>query len=554
MHRYKRTLYIALFGVISILITLISLLFPFLNEKTSLQKDARFLSAQIVEQVTTDNAKEITDSFLDQENYEITIFSFDSNLFCSTLSNISSKEYHQIKKHLNESFRYSNKEVRHEAGYGYVTHDVAEDIYVFVVSSDTDVLVWLKWFTIFGPISVFLLSLSYGIFDFIKYKQSAIYLRNQVRKLRTIAKIDSMVEYDNDIENLANIVRDTRKHMEASIKKNYISEQKINFILDSIEQGILVVDSKFRILLANNKGRAVMNLSSSDKVLEEDEFTKSVLINTRVLLSTKRPMVFIKEKEGKYIEFNINVAEVDFDNQNETMISLLMVDITDKYNSEKMKRDFFANAAHELKSPLTSILGYQELISDGILTSKEELENANLRTIKEGERMKKLIMEMLKLSSLENNNLRAIEKIDVCEELDNILAMLENQIMANQIKLIRHYQKVIIKMNIDDFYNLFKNLIENAIRYNKTGGSIEITIDTTKHDISIKDTGLGIKDEDKARIFERFYRVDKARSRENGGTGLGLSIVKYICNYYGYKISIDSTLGSGSTFTIHYQD
>ena len=100
---------------------------------------------------------------------------------------------------------------------------------------------WLKWFTIFGPISVFLLSLSYGIFDFIKYKQSAIYLRNQVRKLRTIAKIDSMVEYDNDIENLANIVRDTRKHMEASIKKNYISEQKINFILDSIEQGILVV-------------------------------------------------------------------------------------------------------------------------------------------------------------------------------------------------------------------------------------------------------------------------------------------------------------------------
>lgn len=554
MHRYKRTLYIALFGVISILITLISLLFPFLNEKTSLQKDARFLSAQIVEQVTTDNAKEITDSFLDQENYEITIFSFDSNLFCSTLSNISSKEYHQIKKHLNESFRYSKKEVRHEAGYGYVTHDVAEDIYVFVVSSDTDVLVWLKWFTIFGPISVFLLSLSYGIFDFIKYKQSAIYLRNQVRKLRTIAKIDSMVEYDNDIENLANIVRDTRKHMEASIKKNYISEQKINFILDSIEQGILVVDSKFRILLANNKGRAVMNLSSSDKVLEEDEFTKSVLINTRVLLSTKRPMVFIKEKEGKYIEFNINVAEVDFDNQNETMISLLMVDITDKYNSEKMKRDFFANAAHELKSPLTSILGYQELISDGILTSKEELENANLRTIKEGERMKKLIMEMLKLSSLENNNLRAIEKIDVCEELDNILAMLENQIMANQIKLIKHYQKVIIKMNIDDFYNLFKNLIENAIRYNKTGGSIEITIDTTKHDISIKDTGLGIKDEDKARIFERFYRVDKARSRENGGTGLGLSIVKYICNYYGYKISIDSTLGSGSTFTIHYQD
>lgn len=553
MHRYKRPLDIALLGVVGIIISLISLLFPYYNEKNSLQRDARFFSSKITEQITEENIEQTLSLFQGQDDYEVAIFSTEKKFFYSTLSSLESKDYYQIRRYLNQEVRFENPELHHHAGFGFVSYNSEQTIYVFVIASDSDSLVWLKWFSIFTPITIFAIAISYCILDYVKSKQSATYLRNQVRKLRAIAMIDSMVEYDNDIENLANIIRDTRKHMETSIKNNFISEKKINFILDSIEQGILVVDSKFKILLGNNRGRNVLNLSKSDKFLEEDEFTKSILINVKVLMTTKRPITFIKEKDGKYIEFNINVSEADFENnKNETMISLFMVDITDKYNSEKMKRDFFANAAHELKSPLTSILGYQELISEGMLTSKEELENANKRTIKEGERMKKLIMEMLNLSSLENNNLRAIEKIDVCEEIDNILNMLDNQIKERNIRIIKHYEKLIIKMNFDDFYNLIKNLIENAIRYNKDDGSIEITIQTEKRYIAISDTGIGIKDEDIARIFERFYRVDKARSRENGGTGLGLSIVKYICNYYGFKIDVESALGIGSCFKIEY--
>jgi two-component system phosphate regulon sensor histidine kinase PhoR len=109
---------------------------------------------------------------------------------------------------------------------------------------------------------------------------------------------------------------------------------------------------------------------------------------------------------------------------------------------------------------------------------------------------------------------------------------------------------MVVGINPDDFDKLFRNLLENAIRYNKDGGSITIKMDEKAMQVAIQDTGIGIASDDQTRIFERFYRVDKARSQKNGGTGLGLAIVKYICNYYDYTIDVQSTLGFGSTFTL----
>ena len=323
--------------------------------------------------------------------------------------------------------------------------------------------------------------------------------------------------------------------------------------MDSIEQGILVVNIEGTIILSNKKGRDIIHIDRNDKKILDNSFVHDIIVNVKVVASLDRPLLFNKEIDGNIYEFNMNNIDDSF-NENSDMksVSILIVDITEKFNSEKMKRDFFANAAHELKSPLTTILGYQELIKDGALTTREEIKIANEKTIKESERMNKLIMEMLQLSSLENNNLRPIEKVDVTTELDHILSMLEEQINAKNITIIKNYQKLILKMNTEDFYNLFKNLIENAIKYNKENCEIRINIDTQNQKISVSDNGIGISDENKSRIFERFYRVDKARSRDNGGTGLGLSIVKYICNYYDFKIEVKSKVSEGSEFTIYY--
>jgi two-component system phosphate regulon sensor histidine kinase PhoR len=219
-----------------------------------------------------------------------------------------------------------------------------------------------------------------------------------------------------------------------------------------------------------------------------------------------------------------------------------------------MKRDFFANASHELKSPLTAILGYQEMIEEGVLTKPEELADANKKTVEEAERMNKIIMDMLALSSLENENLRPVEKINVSRTIDDLLSLHEAEIKKKNITLIKDKGTLFAMINSDDCERLFDNMITNAIKYNKEGGLIQIKINEKERTVTILDTGIGIAKEDQSRIFERFYRVDKARSRKEMGTGLGLAIVKYIVSYYDIGLTLESTLGVGSTFVLTFPD
>src|SRR5574344_1068435 len=217
-----------------------------------------------------------------------------------------------------------------------------------------------------------------------------------------------------------------------------------------------------------------------------------------------------------------------------------------------MKRDFFANASHELKSPLTAILGFQEMIEEGVITSPEEKEEATKKTVEEAKRMNQIIMDMLALSSLENESLRPIEKINVGRSIDELLALHEAEIKKKNLSVIKDKNSLFVMINHEDCDRLFDNMITNAIKYNKEGGSILVRINEAKRQVSIQETGIGIAKEDQSRIFERFYRVDKARSRKEMGTGLGLAIVKYICSYYDIGLSLESTLGVGSTFTLTF--
>ena len=229
-------------------------------------------------------------------------------------------------------------------------------------------------------------------------------------------------------------------------------------------------------------------------------------------------------------------------------VALLMVDVTLQENMNLLKREFFANASHELKSPLTSIIGYQQLIQQGILTSNEEIQDATLRTINEAQRMNKLIIEMLDLSRLENNVQTILEDVNVSKIINDCLLELQPSIENKKIQLVLKLDDVTLVASQSDLYKLIKNILDNSIVYNNENGKIEINL--SKNELIISDTGIGISKEDLDHIFERFYRVDKARSKESSGTGLGLSIVKHICLLYGYKIDVDSTLGKGTKITI----
>ena len=555
MIKFKRIVLPLLIGLLITIISLVSLLIPFYYEENRLKENAFNLNENISLNINEDNFTSyisfITNNF---KNYELMVFSLNDNTYSTSLKKDYSKE-----DLLSFSFKentiitiYDSNILNYE-GFAYISLNKNTNLYLVTIVSISTTYLILKSLLIIIPILILSITLTSWILIYKKYKKETLYLKHQVRKLRQIAKIETMVEYDNDVENLANILKDTRRKLDIELQNNYLSEKKLDFLLDSIDQGILVLNTFNEIILSNQKARDILNFDKNLYRFNENDLPKELSLNIKITLSTNRKMVFNKEINGRVYEFNTNSINSSFEeNQNNKSVSILIIDITDKYNSEKMKRDFFANAAHELKSPLTSILGFQELIKDGLLSSKEEIANANERTIKEGERMNKLIVEMLELSSLENNNLRPIEKIDVSEEINKILSMLDNQIKEKEIVIVKHYEKCIIKMNPDDFYNLFKNLIENSIRYNLPRGKIFVTINNKNHYISIKDTGIGISKENQQRIFERFFRVDKARSRQNGGTGLGLSIVKYICSYYDFEIKVDSELGKGSEFIINF--
>ena len=256
----------------------------------------------------------------------------------------------------------------------------------------------------------------------------------------------------------------------------------------------------------------------------------------------------IYDLEGRKFLLYINILETSWSSASNFHVALLMVDITLQENMNSLKREFFANASHELKSPLTSIIGYQQLIQQGILTTKEEIQDATLRTIKEAQRMNKLIIEMLDLSRLENNVLTTIEDVNVSKIINDCLLEFKIAMDNKNIQVEKNLEDVILSASQSDLYKLIKNILDNSIAYNNDFGKIIITLNKDK--LIISDTGIGISKKDLEHIFERFYRVDKARSKQNSGTGLGLSIVKHVCLSYGYKINVESVLGKGTTITI----
>jgi two-component system phosphate regulon sensor histidine kinase PhoR len=452
-------------------------------------------------------------------------------------------------------FETSNS-LDHEYCYS-VTYkdDMATYIRVgIVVPSSINIV---KNFLIYGSVVIGALEIAGGLYGFFRYNKSLVAIQSQTAKLQAVTEDKESGRSEDNLENLALMIRASRKKLDYQLQEAKTTEQKINFILDSFSQGLVVIDASCKIIMFNKKASEIFSLPK-DKAngFPINVLTKGTKIqkNLSLVVKTLIPITYYENIEGRVYECDINPIDYSWIRVNEKSgASLLMFDVTENFNASKMKRDFFANASHELKSPLTSILGYQEMIKDEIITTPEETSDAINKTIKEAKRMRKIILNMLELSSLENESLRPIEQIDISKAIPPIVNSLEIELKEKNIKVIEHYEPLFIGINSDDVDKLVRNLLENAIKYNKDNGSIFITVSSKNKTLTVRDTGIGISEEDKTRIFERFYRVNKARSVENGGTGLGLAIVKYIANYYDYDIEVDSTLGKGSAFTIHLQ-
>ena len=231
----------------------------------------------------------------------------------------------------------------------------------------------------------------------------------------------------------------------------------------------------------------------------------------------------------------------------------LMKENEEVLNASKVRQEFTSNVSHELKTPLHVISGYAELIKEGIVKDSDVKEFGE-KIYSEASRMSKLVEDIMKISKLESD--KTIEKTQL--KLKNIVVSIVDSLMIEadkkNVKFKLSLNDCLINGNYDSIYSLIFNLVDNAIKYNKTNGKITIKLQEVSNNVilSVKDTGIGIPKEDLDRIFERFYRVDKSRSKDSGGTGLGLAIVKHSLIVNNATIKVESELKKGSTFTVTF--
>ena len=230
----------------------------------------------------------------------------------------------------------------------------------------------------------------------------------------------------------------------------------------------------------------------------------------------------------------------------------------EKSQREKMRQEFSANVSHELKTPLTSILGFAELLKDGI-SDEKTVQDFSTTIYDETTRMIKLVSDIIKLSRLDEKSIELEkEEVSLKEVAFDALDSLKTVASKKDIKVEITGEDGVIFAVRPVIYEMVYNLIENGIKYNKAGGHVKVNVSTSDDDndsnicLTVKDNGIGIPKNQINRIFERFYRVDKSRSKKTGGTGLGLSIVKHAAKYHNASVSVDSEEGMGSVFTVTF--
>lgn len=257
------------------------------------------------------------------------------------------------------------------------------------------------------------------------------------------------------------------------------------------------------------------------------------------------PEIFMKNY--KYEELNVIIDAVN-------QMSAEIGTYVKKLELERIiRQEFFSNASHELKTPITSIKGYTELLESGLVTKEEVQKDFLSRIEKETDHMTNLINDILMISKLETKDVEVeMSTIQIYPLVEDILKSLEPMARDYGVKVYTECKPLTIRANLQQMRELINNLMVNAIKYNKPEGSVHLSIISDQEDmiLTVSDTGVGIPREAQRRVFERFYRVDKGRSKKMGGTGLGLSIVKHIVNYYGGNIHLESQVDVGTTFTV----
>jgi two-component system phosphate regulon sensor histidine kinase PhoR len=364
-----------------------------------------------------------------------------------------------------------------------------------------------------------------------------------------------------ELAELAGALNETADRLRKTIETITNQKNQLEGILSSMAEGVIAVDSDGRVMSINKKAAQLLEIDGNSAMghsIEEAIRNPDIQRFTRYTLATSSPTeedIVLPAKQP--VSIRVRGTYLTDHQGNKSGAVVVLSDMTRMHRLENIRRDFVANVSHELRTPITSIKGFVETLLDGAINEPEQAQRFLKIIADHTDRLMAIIDDLLSLSRLEENGQTRI----ISMEHLKVKPVLESAIELSGPKAGE--KKITIKLDCEDDIEVLMNptlleqavfnLVDNAIKYSPAESTVQITAGRSEKEIMIfvKDFGCGIEKPHLERIFERFYVVDKARSRKLGGTGLGLAIVKHIVNLHGGKVSVESTPGQGSTFTIH---
>lgn len=546
------------------------------NER--LKKESNLISFYIEDSggVTSFNKKEVV-KISQMLNVRATITNYEGMiLYDSGNKNTSNPNSSGLKEVIHDVIQKKpNKEEKLEAGDGYDLHyywkpiikDGQQEGYIFLTTMNSELKnayrqIW--WILSISLGIAFIVIIFLGIKITSRYTKPiesaanvAIELAKGNYRARTnVDRLDETGILGTSINMLA-------QNLQELVKSQEIQKDRLSVLIENMGAGLILIDSHGYINLINKGYTEIFQVNSADylnkvyyEVIEQEEICHLVseVFRTEEKVSVQILVpLFIERKY--FVVYGVPIIGAD-----NVWKGVLLVfhDITEMKKLEQTRKDFVANVSHELKTPVTSIKGFAETLLDGAMNNQETLHTFLSIILKESNRLQSLIQDLLELSRIEQQGFQLTnQEFDVRLLLEEVITLLNGKAEEKEIQLQFYCQQdeVIISGDVDRLKQVFINLIVNAITYTPQLGQVKVSLFDHGENVQVlvKDSGVGIEKNEIPRIFERFYRIDRARSRNSGGTGLGLAIVKHIVEAHRGNISVKSKIGKGSEFIIKLQ-
>lgn len=551
----KLTGRLCIIGLVSVILTAVSatLAFWFVfsqQAQDDLKTYAALMSASL-EQSATQDADALPK--LNEGGYRVTMISSGGNVLYESdpAASKTHMDNHKDRPEIKQAFETGEgASARQSDTIGRVTYYHAVRLQngdVLRVSKQVDSV-----FSVFGGIIPILIVIAVYVL-LVCLVMAAEMTKGIIKPIENMAKDPDAAAYD-ELVPFSKMIERQRREIEEQMERIQQETDKINTIIANMEEGFVLLDSDKNVLMLNDSAQHLLQCGAPQIIGSSFiRLTRNESVNHCVdCASGGKGMEAVFETGGRHLQALANPV---YSKGEQIGVICIIVDLTGKRELDIMRQEFTANVSHELKTPLTSISGYAEMIESG-LAKDSDIKTFAAKIHKEAGRLVALIGDIIKLSQLDEEPAKPKQdvRVDMAALVEECADSLVISADKHKVSIETDTVPCVVRGDRGMLYELVYNLCDNAIRYNKENGSVLLRVrpQDGKTVLTVKDTGIGIPKEHQARIFERFYRVDKSRSKQTGGTGLGLAIVKHIAEQNRASIQLKSKDGEGTEITVTF--